>query len=336
MNRPYKFVSPLDKAQIGLLQHIVKEDPSARARMRSQSILLSSKGYGIADLAKIFDVSRNTVSIWIDQWEQDGVASVDDHARSGAPTKLTDAEIDVVKHVINEHPHAPKMILAAIAEQLKKTISISTLKRIVKKHRLRWKRVRKSVRHKRDDDEFDRATQEIEQFKHEQDAGRLEVYYFDESGFSLQSQVPYAYQPIGETLKIPSSQSKRLNIVGCFNTRNQLHAFSFECPIDADIVVACLDEFSQHLIKDTVLILDNSSIHRNEKVEASLEKWKAQGLWLYYLPKYSPELNLIEMLWRFIKCHWLPLSAYRSFQHLVKEVEQVLKNVGTIYQINFT
>ena len=245
--------------------------------MRAHSLLLSSKGYGIDDLANMFEVSRNTVSIWIDKWEQHGVASVYDQARSGAPSTFTTSELDVVKHLITEHPHAPKMILATIAERLKKTISISTLKRIVKKHRLRWKRVRKSVRHTRDEDEFDHATQDIEQFEHEQDAGRLDVSYFDESGFSLQSQVPYAYQPIGETLEIPSSQSQRFNVVGCFNTRNQLHAFSFECNIDADIVVACIDDFSQRLVKNTVLILDHSPIHRSEHVEAHLEQWKARG-----------------------------------------------------------
>ena len=336
MNRPYKFVSPLDKAQIGLLQQIIKKDPSARARMRSQSILLSSKGYGIDDLARIFEVSRNTVSIWIDQWEQQGVASVYDHARSGAPTTFTAAEIDVVKQIITEYPHAPKMILATITEQLKKTISLSTLKRIVKKHRLRWKRVRRSVQHQRDEDEFDHATKDIEYFEQEQHSGRLDVYYVDESGFSLQSQVPYAYQPIGETLKIPSSPSPRLNILGFFNTRNHLDAFSFECHIDADIVVTCIDEFSHHLVKDTVLILDNSPIHRSKKVEEHVETWEARGLFLYYLPTYSPELNMIEILWRFIKYHWLPFSAYLSFKNLVKEVKEVLKNVGTIYQINFT
>ena len=245
--------------------------------MRAHSILLSSKRYGIDDLATMFDVSRNTVSLWIDHWEQHGLASLYDHARSGAPATFTAAEIEVVKEIINEHPHSPNMIFAKIAEQLKHTISLSTLQRIVKKHRLRWKRVRTSVHHKRNEDEFDHAAQDIEQFKREQDAGRLAVYYFDESGCSLQSQVPYASQPIGETLEIPSSPSQRVTIVGFFNTTNHLHAFSFECTIDADIVVACIDEFSQHLVKDTILILDHSPIHRSEKVNASLAQWKARG-----------------------------------------------------------
>ena len=277
MNMPYKFVSPLDKAQIGLLQQIIKDDPSARARLRAHSILLSSKGYGIDDLANMFEISRNTLSSWIDKWEEHGVDSVSDQARSGAPSKFTASEIDVVKHIINEHPHAPKMIFAKIAEQLKKTISISTLKRIIKKNRLRWKRVRKSLPHKRDEHAFEKARHDIEHFKDEQHAGRCEVYYFDESGCSLQSQVPYAYQPRGETIKIPSSQSTRLHILGFLNTHNQLEAFSFECTIDAEIVITCLDEFSQHLLKNTVVILDNSPLHRSKDIQTQLEKWKARG-----------------------------------------------------------
>lgn len=177
--------------------------------MRAQRILFSSKGDGRDDLAHRFEVSRKTVSMWIDRWERHGVHGVYDHARSGAPSKLTAAEIDVVTHIITEHPHSPNMIFANIAEQLKKTIGLSTLQRIVKKHRLRWKRVRKSLRHKRDDDEFDQATHDIEPLKRAQQAGQLELVSVDESGCSLQSQVPYADQPIGETLRIPSSERQR-------------------------------------------------------------------------------------------------------------------------------
>jgi transposase len=54
---------------------------------------------------------------------------------------------------------------------------------------------------------------------------------------------------------------------------------------------------------------------------------------LHYLPTYSPELNLIERLWRKIKYDWLPLSGYESFANLVKAVLAVLDGVGYEYQI---
>ena len=54
-----------------------------------------------------------------------------------------------------------------------------------------------------------------------------------------------------------------------------------------------------------------------------------------YLPSYSPELNLIEILWRFIKYYWLPFSAYTSFQCLCTAVEDILTRFGTDYKITF-
>ena len=198
MNTPYKFVSPVDEAQILVLQQIVKDDPSARARLRAQRMLFSSKGSGIDDIANLFEVSRQTVSIRIDQWEQHGVASVYDHARSGAPAKFTATEIDLVKHLIEEHPHSPKIIFANIAEPVKNTISLSTFERIVKKHRLRWKRVRQSLRHQRDGDEFDQATRDIDQLNREQQCGHIALVDCDESGCSLQSQGPL---PINQSEK---------------------------------------------------------------------------------------------------------------------------------------
>ena|SRR5215813_962895 len=46
--------------------------------------------------------------------------------------------------------------------------------------------------------------------------------------------------------------------------------------------------------------------------------------------KYSPELNCIEILWRFIKYEWIELAAYKSWAHLVDYVENVLQNFGAM------
>src|SRR6266704_1650294 len=56
---------------------------------------------------------------------------------------------------------------------------------------------------------------------------------------------------------------------------------------------------------------------------------------IFYLPKYSPELNPIEILWRFIKYEWIELDAYKSWTHLVNYVENVLQNFGEKYKIIF-
>ncbi len=55
----------------------------------------------------------------------------------------------------------------------------------------------------------------------------------------------------------------------------------------------------------------------------------------FFLPTYSPHLNKIEILWRFIKYKWLEIEAYESYSSLVKAVENILINFGSEYTINF-
>ena len=153
--------------------------------MRAHSILLSSKGIGINEIAKIYQVHRNSVSSWIDKWETSGGNGLYDQPRSGSPPKLNEKEQEVAKDLIKAHPNAPKRVVALLAGKMGKTISRSSLRRIAKEAGLpvrrtpacavpvtadrqtglRWKRVRKSLKTKRDDEAFDQAKKEIEGLK---------------------------------------------------------------------------------------------------------------------------------------------------------------------------
>ncbi|WP_159086002.1 transposase [Flavobacterium faecale] len=53
------------------------------------------------------------------------------------------------------------------------------------------------------------------------------------------------------------------------------------------------------------------------------------------MPPYSPELNLIEILWRRIKYQWLDFDAYKSFENLKEKLNFVLTNFGIKYDIKF-
>ncbi len=163
----------------------------------------------------------------------------------------------------------------------------------------------------------------------------LDLVYFDEAGFSLDPCVPYAWQPIGETLEIPTSKGKRLNVLGFLNTDNDLTPFCIESSVTSDIVVGCFDLFSETITRKTVVIIDNAPIHTSQAFQEKIPLWEKKGLFLKFLPGYSPELNLIEILWRFIKYRWLPLSAYLNFGALVEAVEEILMNMGSKYKIDF-
>lgn len=148
--------------------------------------------------------------------------------------------------------------------------------------------------------------------------------------------IPYAWQPIGSVIEIPTStHRRRLNVLGFLNRHNGLYPCVMEGKVDTPVIVECFNQFSTQIKKRTYVLLDNSPLHRSQEFIRHIPQWVKRGLIIKYLPPYSPELNLIEILWRFIKYHWLPFSAYMSFPYLVQAIEDILIRFGTDYTINF-
>lgn len=70
--------------------------------------------------------------------------------------------------------------------------------------------------------------------------------------------------------------------------------------INSQFIITSLDDFSDKLTKFTVVVLDNAPWHMSKCVQSKIKKWEKKGLFLFYLPTYSPHLNKIETLWRFM------------------------------------
>jgi len=308
-----KYVSSLTEGQKKKLKEIMKKDLSSRVRMRAHCILLSGLGFTINDIAKIYHVDRDSVSSWIDSWEQFGFNGLYDKPRSGRPRILKEEEQEIAIELIKKYPRSIKTVIEKLAQITGKIVSISTLKRLAKKAGLIWKRIKKSLKSKRDDKEFEKAKQEIQELKQQQQTGEIDLYYFDESGFSLETSIPYAWQPIGQNIEIPNSRSSRLNVLGFLNTNNQFQSFMFEDSINSGVVIACFDYFCEIITKKTVVVIDNAPTHTSQQFNENIKKWEEKGLFIKNIPSYCPELNLIEILWRFIKYLWLPFSAVPQY-----------------------
>ncbi len=332
---PSRFVSPVSDEEREILRYLKGYGETWRIRHRAHAILLSDSGKSVNEIAEIFETTRVTVCSWFARWEQSGPQGLADGARSGAPPKLTKPEKKRIVKLIKKYPHSPKQVLNEIPRVIGKTISQTTLRRIARASGLRWKRMRKSLKSKRDEEEFEEAQEELQVLIESHQAGELDLYYFDEVGISLTPTVPYGWQPIGERIEIPSQRSKQLNTLGFLRYDNQLTSYTVEGSVDSEIVIGCFDDFSDSLTRTTTVIIDNAPVHTSKKFESRIPIWEEKGLFLYFLPSYCPELNLIEILWRMIKYHWLPIKAYDSFKSLVKHFHQILSQVGFRYTINF-
>lgn len=116
---------------------------------------------------------------------------------------------------------------------------------------------------------------------------------------------------------------------------NQLHSYVSTQSITSDVVIACSDAFFPTVNKRTVIVVDQASSHTSDAIHDKLPEWQQRNIEIFQLPSYSPQLNLIEILWRFIKYEWVEISAYRCWRSLVQYVEKVLKEFGEEYVINF-
>ena len=168
------------------------------------------------------------------------------------------------------------------------------------------------------------------------EAGWLDIYYGDESGVNLEPNVPYGWQFRDEEVSMPTAQGKGINCFGLFTRDHKSWVATDEKAIKAGFVVEQLERFSFSLKKLTVVVLDNARIHTGKEVKERIKYWQMRGLYIFYLPTYSPHLNIAEIVWRKLKYEWLAPTDYVDQEQLRYSVKQVLNEFGKSLRINFS
>ena len=165
--------------------------------------------------------------------------------------------------------------------------------------------------------------------------GLIDLYYGDESRVSLQPCVPYAWQFKNEEVFMPSDKGKGLNCLALLSRANECRFETTQAAIDAGFIVEQLELLSFNLKRVTVVVLDNAPVHKAKRVQERREFWQGRGLFVLYLPPYSPHLNIAEVLWRHLKYWWLRPQDYLEADTLFYQVRQALAAVGTLLKIHF-
>jgi transposase len=128
-----KFVKPLSPDDITQLKALSKTSTTFRMRQRAHAMLLSAQGYKIDLLADIFDVERDTMRPWMNNWEGSGIVGLSAHATPGRPPKMSAQEEEHACKIILESPQPLKVAIPQIEAQLGKKISRDGVTRLVKK-----------------------------------------------------------------------------------------------------------------------------------------------------------------------------------------------------------
>jgi transposase len=125
-----------------------------------------------------------------------------------------------------------------------------------------------------------------------------------------------------------ASGRQRFNVLGAINAvTKELIAVTNTSVVNTETMCELLHKIvGQGLTGPVTLVLDNARYQHNAAVKALAE---SLGIELLFLPGYSPNLNLIERLWRFIKREALYGRYHANFADFKAAIEEVIVQMPT-------
>ena len=124
-----------------------------------------------------------------------------------------------------------------------------------------------------------------------------------------------------------ASGRRRYNVLGAWNgVTRELIRVTNDTRVSSDTMVELLGRIAVRTTGPTTLVLDNARYQRCVAVEAEA---KRLGIVLLFLPSYSPNLNVIERLWRFTKKKALRGKHYADFATFRAAIDECLNRIPT-------
>ncbi|KAA6325522.1 hypothetical protein EZS27_025279 [termite gut metagenome] len=165
--------------------------------------------------------------------------------------------------------------------------------------------------------------------------GKIDFFYGDESHVCSEDYVPDGWQSPDEDVCILSEKANKINCLGFINKQSKCYWRTTEQPIDAKFILEYMEKFSFQIQKETCIVLDNAKVHKSKIIQERLPYWQARGLFLFFLPPYSPHLNIAETIWRKLKKEWLNPKDYWNKDSLFYAVNRSLANLSTNLNIRY-
>ena len=299
-----RYIRKLTAAEIKILEYGYENGNKHFFRIKCKSLLLSNEGKTINEISIFAGKTPRTIRNWFDSLEKAGIEHLGISPGRGikAPLdSLNEEDILEVKKVVKRHYQKLDVAGKILGDKFGFSVTKKMLNRFLKKKSYTWRRLRKSLKAKRNEIEYQAKLVQLCGLLWLEKQGFTKIYYGDESGFSLVPCIPYGWQEKGNPICIVPVKGKRLNAFGLFTRNNEIEIYTSEQSINSDLTIAFIDDFCERMQDPSIIVLDNATIHHSDMFKQKIEEWEESGLFIFYLPRYSPHLNLIETLWRKIK-----------------------------------
>jgi transposase len=161
-------------------------------------------------------------------------------------------------------------------------------------------------------------------------AGRGQVYFVDAAHFVRGAFLCCVWCLVRMMIRGASGR-ERYNVLGAWNaTTGQLVRVSNTTRVSSDTMVELLHKIATKPSNGaTTLVMDNARYQHCAKVKDEAQRL---GIALLFLPSYSPNLNLIERLWKFTKKKALRGKHYRDFKEFQAAIDDCLDRTDTDYK----
>jgi len=301
-------LSPDEKAKLIKLHKNLKEK---RLADRVKCILLLGSGYTHKQIAEILLLDDRTIGRYKELYSK-GTDQLLEWNYKGRVTKLTkEQEKELSKHIEEQLYSSSKEIVAYI--KLKYDVDFTHDGLVITLHRLGFSyKKTKSVPSKANRERQENFVKEYKKLRANLKSDEI-IYFMDAVHPTHNSSPGYAWIKKGMEKEIKANTGRqRLNISGVYSPLDQEVIIRDDEKINSESTIEFFKmiELKHPELKRIYIILDNARYYHSKEVKHYLLTSKIE---LISLPSYSPNLNLIERLWKLLKEEVIYNRYYEKF-----------------------
>jgi len=297
--------------EIERLHYERRYHPHPRVRQRMEALYLKSLGYSHQEIGRVLRISQKTLRSYLQMYQAGGLEELK-KLNFYQPTSELEAHREQLKEEFEARP--PKSINEAV-ERIEKLTGIRRSPTQIRKFLkdLGLKRLKVGQVPAKADPEKQKTflEEELEPRLEEARQGKRHVFFIDAAHFVMQPFLGFLWCFVRQFIQAPSGR-KRFNVLGALHaTSLQVVTFTNDSYINALSVAKLMCKIAVDFAGLPItLVMDNA---RYQRCRFVMDLATALGIELLFLPPYSPNLNLIERLWKFIKKKCLYSKYYETF-----------------------
>jgi transposase len=314
-----------DNQQILFKLHRSTKDKKIADRIKT--IILLSKGYTQKEVASILMLDVDTISKWVKKFKTSSNINtwLDDNyiAYKG---KLTSQETSQLKTYLSENIIlSVKQVISFVKEHFGKSYSESGMKDLLHSNGFSYKQLN-LFPIKADIEKQKQFVSEFEQLNQNLTEDE-EIVFIDGVHPQHNTRSTKAWVLKGTEQYISTNTGRqRINLNGAYNVNNQDVIIREDPTINAQSTIKLFEQIqNKYSLKIRIYaIADNAKYYRSKLVKEYLKNSKIE---LIFLPSYSPNLNLIERLWKYLRKKVINTTYYPKFEQFKNAIKNFFENI---------